>query len=62
MPIFRGTLNDYDRCPLGKYKDELLMDVPTAYMRWLSQQDWLEQFPALCRYVRERDWGEDEEQ
>ena len=60
MPVFRGELNDYDRMPMGKYKDELLMDVPNGYYRWLARQEWLDQFPALNKYVQSRDWGEDE--
>lgn len=61
MPIFRGIYNDYDRMTFGKYKDELLMDIPSAYFRWLREQDWLPQFPALEKYVSSRDWGDDED-
>lgn len=61
MPIFRGCLNDFDRMPIGKWKGELLMDVPQGYFRWLREQDWLPQFPALEKYVSSRDWGDDED-
>ena len=61
MPVFRGRLNDLDRMPFGKWKDELLMDVPAGYFRWLTEQDWLKDHPALDAYVTERDWGTDDE-
>lgn len=57
MPTYRGTLNDFDRMPMGKWKGELLMDVPRGYFRWLQERDWLHQFPALAQYVESRDWG-----
>lgn len=62
MPTFRGMLNDYDRMPIGKWKGELLMDVPEGYFRWLKDQEWLPQFPALHKYVESRNWdgGDDE--
>jgi len=62
MPIYRGVLNDFDRCPFGKYKDELLMDIPDAYYRWLSEQNWLHEWPALKKYVEAHDWGEDDDE
>ena len=61
MPIFRGSLNDFDKMPWGKYKGELLMDIPHGWFRWLREQDWLEQHPALHKYVIERDWGDEDE-
>lgn len=59
MPVFRSRLNDYDRMPFGKHKDELLMDIPDRYFRWLREQDWLKNHPALCAFVMERDFGYD---
>lgn len=61
MPTFRGMLNDLDRMPIGKWKGELLMDVPRGYFRWLAEQEWLPQFPALAKYVESRDWGSDDD-
>lgn len=61
MPRYRGQYNDFDRMGFGKYKDELLMDIPKAYFRWLSEQEWLPQFPALKKYVDSRDWGGDDD-
>ncbi len=60
MPVFRGQLNDFDKMPIGKWKGELLMDVPDGYYRWLRKQDWLKGFPALHQYVMTHDWGDDE--
>lgn len=62
MPIFRGCLNDFDRMPIGKWKGELLMDVPQGYFRWLRDQDWLCNFPSLEKYVASREWGEDDDE
>lgn len=59
MPTYRAILNDFDRMEFGKWKGELLMDVPRGYFRWLSEQEWLPQFPALKKYVDSRDWGVD---
>lgn len=61
MPMFRGALNDFDRFPFGKYRDEMLSDIPNAYYRWLRDQEWLSSWPALKRYVELHDWGEDED-
>lgn len=62
MPIFRGQLNDFDRFPFGAHKGELLMDVPDGYYRWLQEQDWLHEWPALQKYVEAHDWGEDDDE
>ena len=61
MPTFRIALNDFDRFPFGKHKGELLMDVPDGYYRWLSEQDWLKDWPALAAYVESHDWGDDDD-
>ena len=62
MPVFRSSLNDYDQMPFGKWKGELLMDVPHGYFRWLREQDWLKDHPSLSKYVLGRDWGEDDDE
>lgn len=38
----KPAYNDLDRMPFGKYKDELLQDVPASYLLWLSRQDFIE--------------------
>lgn len=32
------ALTDLDKMPFGKYKDELLQDVPCSYLMWLYDQ------------------------
>lgn len=50
--------------PFGKHKGEHIEDVPTSYIRWLLDQDWLaDKFPDLvdaCQIESEyrKMWGE----
>jgi len=44
-------LNDDDRMPFGRYKDQRLGDVPDDYFRWLLRQDWIEDWEDLKEYA-----------
>lgn len=42
--------------PFGKYKDEMLMNIPRGYLEgYLLEQDWFEEkFPKLYKSVIEQ--------
>lgn len=35
----------------GKYKGQLLDDIPANYLKWLSEQDWIEDHPTIKKYI-----------
>lgn len=37
--------------PFGKYKGTALIDVPANYLKWLSEQDWIEDYPIIKNYI-----------
>lgn len=45
------ALTDEDTMPFGKHKGELLSDVPASYLIWLSEQDWISDWPRLKNYI-----------
>lgn len=47
----RTKLNDDDRMPFGKYRDEPLGKVPDSYWRWFLGQGWCDQYPDLVEYA-----------
>lgn len=41
--------------PFGKFKDEMLMDIPRSYLEWCLEQDWFEEkYPKLYKSVVEQ--------
>lgn len=55
MPDARGyskrqpAFTDTDKMPFGKFKDELLQDVPASYLKWLyeSMKDEVEEISKM---------------
>lgn len=37
----------------GKYTDKKFSEIPEHYIEWLSRQEWLDQHPMLCMFVRQ---------
>ena len=54
-PEREAALDDESEMPFGKHEGERLMDVPDDYFHWLSQQDWIEHWPALLEYIQQND-------
>jgi hypothetical protein len=44
-------LQDDDLMFFGKHKGEKLIDVPEDYLKWLANQDWIDQYPDLVEYL-----------
>jgi uncharacterized protein (DUF3820 family) len=41
------------RITFGKHRDEDITDVPTSYLAWLEEQEWLHgKFPELAKEVQ----------
>lgn len=36
----------------GKYKGQYLDDIPANYLKWLSEQDWIEDYPIIRDYIK----------
>ena len=47
-------LTDHSKMPFGKHKGELMINVRMNYLRWLLEQPWIEQWPAVAQYARQR--------
>jgi len=41
--------------PFGKHKGELMSDVPNGYLRWLSEQSWITDWPDLHAYLEDNE-------
>ena len=54
-PERSDPLDDESPMPFGKHEGDPLMDVPDSYFHWLSQQDWIEHWPALLEYIQQND-------
>ena len=39
--------------PFGKYKDEDVSNVPESYLNWLSDQEWISEWPDVYEYLNE---------
>lgn len=46
------ALNDDNKMPFGKHKNERLGDIPDHYWRWFREQDWANSWPKLLAYAR----------
>jgi len=44
-------LNDEDIMPFGKYRNQLLKDVPDDYWVWFLRQSWCDAYPELVEYA-----------
>ena len=49
----RDRMKDEDKMPFGKYKGERLADVPENYLRWLGEQEWIDEWPRLKAYIED---------
>jgi len=48
--------------PLGKYGGKPLVDVPSWYLDWLAERDWIDNYPDLCDAMNdEMEWRKDQE-
>ena len=54
-------LDEDSRMIWGKHKGERLGDIPDKYWRWLSVQDWIDNWPALADYIDGLDLSEESE-
>ena len=36
-------------------------DIPNGYYRWLRDQPWIKDWPALDKYIQAQEWGDDED-
>ncbi len=43
--------------PFGKYKELDMEEVPADYLMWLSEQDWIEQYPRVLSYINRNKEG-----
>ena len=43
--------NDDDPFPFGERKGTKYGDIPASYFLWLEEQDWLDKWPAVQRYI-----------
>lgn len=50
----KEPLTDQSKMPFGKHKGALMVSVPMKYLRWLLEQPWIEQWPAIAAYARQR--------
>ena len=41
------------RIHFGKHKGQLLDDLPAKYLKWLSEQDWIEDHPTIHKYIHD---------
>jgi len=46
-----------DKMPFGKYKELDMEEVPADYLMWLSEQDWIEQYPRVLSYINRNKEG-----
>lgn len=37
--------------PFGKHKGQDMENVPASYLLWLSEQDWISQWPDVKGYI-----------
>ena len=49
----KSCLKDEDLMPFGKHKDERMIDVPSKYLYWLNDQEWLGKWPKVKNYIKE---------
>lgn len=42
---------DRDLMPFGKYKGEMMVDVPAKYLDWLRDQQWIKDWPDVETYI-----------
>jgi len=48
------VLNDFDRMPFGKYKEELMQDVPADYLwyLWTNGMSHKSETDAVANYIK----------
>ena len=49
----RKRVPDDYKMPMGKYKGESIGTVPAYYLDWLMDQEWIDDYPLIKRYIRE---------
>lgn len=55
MPIDKTPWTDTTKIPWGKYRGELLKNVPADYLLWLLKQDWIKKWPGLLDYLKKHE-------
>lgn len=43
--------DDEYRMPFGKHKGECIGEVPASYLLWLAEQDWIEKWGPVKKYI-----------
>lgn len=45
---------DDDLFPFGSHKGKKFKELPDRYIKWLSEQSWLDKWPTVGPYVKEK--------
>ena len=46
-----NSLNDNDPFPFGVHKGTLMEKVPSTYLDWLIDREWIGRWPAVVEYI-----------
>lgn len=46
-------LDDNSPMPFGQHKEEKMINVPASDLLWYYDQEWIDQWPKVKRYIEE---------
>ena len=45
-------LGENDAFPFGVHKGEKMIAIPAQYLSWISNQEWISEWPAIVAYIK----------
>ena len=46
-------LTDRSQMPFGKYRGRNMANVPSHYLLWIYEQEWIEKWPNVMQYIED---------
>ena len=57
----QGELSDESLMYFGQHKNKKMKDVPASYLLFIADQDWIERWPHVLKYINKNRQGLEDE-